>query len=122
MRIEDGDSVVDMDIVRDDCDLLVISENGYGKRTPLSEYHLQARGGKGVMTLKVSDKTGAVTSALVVRGNEEIMVISREGTLIRTSVSDISVLGRATQGVKVMRLDDGDAVIDTAPFVDEDDD
>ena len=70
-----------MDIVRDDCDLLVISENGYGKRTPLSEYHLQARGGKGVMTLKVSDKTGAVTSALVVRGNEEIMVISREGTL-----------------------------------------
>ena len=122
MRIEDGDSVVDMDIVRDDCDLLVISENGYGKRTPLSEYHLQARGGKGVMTLKVSDKTGAVTSALVVRGNEEIMVISREGTLIRTSVSDISVFGRATQGVKVMRLDDGDAVIDTAPFVDEDDD
>ena len=122
MRIEEGDRVVDMDIVREDCDLLVISENGYGKRTPLSEYHLQARSGKGVMTLKVSDKTGAVTSALVVRGNEEIMVISREGTLIRTSVSDISVLGRATQGVKVMRLDDGDTVIDTAPFVDEEDD
>lgn len=120
MRIDDGDSVVGMDIVRDECELLVISEHGYGKRTPLSEYHVQARAGKGVMTLKVSDKTGPVTSALVVRGNEDLMVISREGTLIRTSVSDISVLSRATQGVKVMRLEDGDAVIDTARFVDDD--
>ena len=120
MRIDDGDCVVGMDIVRDECELLVISEHGYGKRTPLSEYHVQARAGKGVMTLKVSDKTGPVTSALVVRGNEDLMVISREGTLIRTSVSDISVLSRATQGVKVMRLEDGDAVIDTARFVDDD--
>ena len=75
-----------------------------------------------MLTLKVSDKTGHVTSALVVRGSEDLMVISREGTLIRTSVSDISVLSRATQGVKVMRLDDGDTVIDTARFVDENDD
>lgn len=122
MRLDGDDSVVSMDIVRDECDLLVISENGYGKRTPLTEYHAQVRGGKGVLTLKVSDKTGHVTSALVVRGSEDLMVISREGTLIRTSVSDISVLSRATQGVKVMRLDEGDTVIDTARFVDENDD
>ena len=119
MRLDADDSVVGMDIVRDDCELLVISEHGYGKRTPLDEYHTQARGGKGVMTLKVSAKTGFVTAALVVHAGEEIMVISREGTLIRTSVNDISVLGRATQGVKVMKLDDGDAVIDTARFVDD---
>ena len=122
MRLDGDDSVVSMDIVRDECDLLVISENGYGKRTPLTEYHAQVRGGKGVLTLKVSDKTGHVTSALVVRGSEDLMVINREGTLIRTSVSDISVLSRATQGVKVMRLDEGDTVIDTARFVDENDD
>lgn len=119
MRLSADDRVVAMDIVKDDCDLLVISENGYGKRTPLAEYHTQIRGGKGVTTLKVSAKTGKLTAALVVRGNEEIMVTSREGTIIRTSVSDISVLNRATQGVKIMRLDEGDTVIDTARFVDD---
>ena len=119
MRLAEGDVVVAMGQVKDDCELFVVSENGYGKRTDLNEYHNQTRGGKGVTTLKVSEKTGPVASAQIVRGNEEIMVISREGTLIRTSVGDISTLGRATQGVKIMKLDDGDAVIATARFVDD---
>ena len=119
MRLNADDVVVAMDMIKDDCELFVISEHGYGKRTDLSEYHKQTRGGKGVTTLKVSEKTGLVASAQVVRGNEEIMVISREGTLIRTSVGDISTLGRATQGVKIMKLDDGDAVFATARFVDD---
>lgn len=119
MNLESGDQVVSMDIVREDGKLLVLSENGYGKRTDLSEYHTQSRAGKGVITLKVTEKTGMVASALIVRDNEEIMAISHEGTLIRTSVNDISTIGRASQGVKVMKLDDGDCVIGTARFVDE---
>ncbi len=119
MRLAEDDVVVALGLVKEESDLFVISENGYGKRTDLTEYHTQTRGGKGVTTLKVSEKTGQVASAQIVRGNEEIMVISREGTLIRTSVGDISTLGRATQGVKIMKLDDGDAVIATARFVDD---
>ena len=119
MRLAEDDVVVALGLVKAEGDIVVISENGYGKRTDLTEYHTQPRGGKGVTTLKVSEKTGQVASAQIVRGNEEIMVISREGTLIRTSVGDISTLGRATQGVKIMKLDDGDAVIATARFVDD---
>lgn len=122
MNLDDGDMVVSMDIVREEGKLLVLSENGYGKRTALSEYHTQSRAGKGVITLKVTEKTGQVAAALIVRDNEEIMVISHEGTLIRTSVNDISTIGRAGQGVKVMKLDDGDSVIGTARFVDENND
>ena len=119
MRLGDDDAVVFMDIVKEKSELLVVSENGYGKRTALDEYRNQTRGGKGVTTLKISDKTGKVASAQIVRGSEEMMVISREGTLIRISVEDISTLGRATQGVKIMKLDDGDMVISTARFEEE---
>ena len=119
MRLGDDDAVVFMDLVKEKSELLVVSENGYGKRTALDEYRNQTRGGKGVTTLKISEKTGMVASAQIVRGSEEMMVISREGTLIRISVEDISTLGRATQGVKIMKLDEGDMVISTARFEEE---
>lgn len=119
ITLADEDKVIGMDVIKENSELLVVTENGFGKRTSLEEYHKQARGGKGVFTLKRNDKTGFIAAALVVRSGEEIMVISREGTLIRMSVNDISVLGRATQGVKIMKLDDNDGVIATARFVDE---
>ncbi len=119
ISLGDEDKVIGMDVIKENSELLVVTENGFGKRTSLEEYHKQARGGKGVFTLKRNDKTGFIAAALVVRSGEEIMVISREGTLIRMSVNDINVLGRATQGVKIMKLDDNDGVIATARFVDE---
>lgn len=119
INLTDEDTVIGMDVVKENSELLVVTENGFGKRTSIEEYHNQARGGKGVYTIKRNKKTGYITAALVVRSGEEIMVISREGTLIRMSVNDISVLGRATQGVKIMKLDDNDSVIATARFVDE---
>ena len=100
---------------------IIISENGYGKRTALEEYATtKARGGKGVITFKVSEKTGKVAAGLVVLEGEEVMVISKEGTLIRLSTSDISIFSRNTQGVKVMRLGDGDNVIAAARIAGED--
>jgi DNA gyrase subunit A len=120
IRLRDGDEVVSMAIVSpsesDTAELLAVSENGYGKRTPLSEYPVQGRGGQGVITLKVTDKTGNLVSLEVVRGDEELMVLSANGVAIRTSVDSISTYGRPSQGVKVMRIGDHDRVIAAFPI------
>lgn len=121
MRLGEDDRIIAMDIVQKEASLLVITENGYGKRTALSEYHSQGRGGKGVFTISFrGNKRGErIASALVVRDGEEVMVISREGTLIRFSVNDISQIGRTTCGVMMMRLDEGDEVISMDRIMDE---
>ena len=90
--------------------MLTISENGYGKRTELSEYPLQIRGGKGVKTLAVTEKTGEVAGLKAVQGEEDIVLIDRDGTLIRFACEQVSVIGRLTQGVKLMRVEDGSRV------------
>ena len=90
--------------------MLTISENGYGKRTKLEEYPLQIRGGKGVKTLAVTEKTGEVAGLKAVQGDEDIVLIDRDGTLIRFACDQVSVIGRLTQGVKLMRVDDGSRV------------
>ena len=94
----------------DDGELLTVSENGYGKRTAISEYPLQGRGGQGVITLKVTDKTGKLVALERVGGDEELMVISANGVAIRTRIEEISSYGRPSQGVKVMRIGDSDRV------------
>jgi DNA gyrase subunit A len=109
-----GDVVVGMVGVRDDSTLLVVSENGMGKRTEVDEYRFQRRGGKGVINLRVSEKTGKVISIKSVRDEEQLMLITREGVVNRQSVSEIRVIGRATQGVRLMNLDEGDQVVDVA--------
>ncbi len=120
IRLRDGDEVVSMAIVSSSeanaAELLAVSENGYGKRTPLSEYPVQGRGGQGVITLKVTDKTGHLVSLEVVRGDEELMVLSAMGVAIRTSVDSISTYGRPSQGVKVMRIGEQDRVIAAFPI------
>jgi len=114
IRLSEGDRVVAMDLVIPRGELLVISSNGYGKRTVLSEYPLQSRGGSGVKTLHITEKTGPVAAARVVLPEQELMLISTSGVVIRTAVNNISCLGRNTQGVTVMRLDPGCAVASIA--------
>jgi DNA gyrase subunit A len=105
------DYVIDMDVVRDNADLLVVTEHGYGKRTPLSEYRAQKRGGKGVQTIRPSRRNGKVVGIKVVRADDEVMLITAEGIIIRTEVRGISEMGRATQGVTLIKPQEGDSVV-----------
>ena len=117
MRLRRSDEVIAMDIARDDSDLLVITENGFGKRTPLNEYATKGRGGLGVRTVTLTDKKGYLVGVRVVRENHEIAIQSRDGTVIRMRVDGIGRYGRATQGVKVMNLREGDKVSAVALYV-----
>lgn len=105
-----GDSVVTIDIAVSDEYLLVVSENGYGKRTPMTEYALQKRGGKGLITYKTSDKTGNIVGARIVKDEDQLMLINNSGIAIRINVSDVSINGRATMGVKLMRSEEEDKI------------
>lgn len=120
IRLNKDDYLVGMDLVEKDKDLFVISEYGYGKRTPLEEYRVQTRGGKGVKTYNIKDSTGPIINAKVVDEDDEVMLISFSGTIIRLSVSDISTMGRATQGVRLMNMRDEDRVVSVAKTIDED--
>ncbi|BDG45445.1 MULTISPECIES: DNA gyrase subunit A [Parageobacillus] len=106
ITLEDGDEVVGMEILEDGCDVLVVTKNGYGKRTPSSEYRIQSRGGKGIKTCNITEKNGTVVAVKTVTGEEDLMLITASGILIRIAVSDISRMGRNTQGVKLIRLSD----------------
>ena len=112
ISIEDGDEVVGMICVEPDSkqDVLVLSENGYGKRTDLDEYRITNRGGKGVKTINVTEKTGKLISIQAVTDDNDLMIINRSGLTIRTAVSQIRLAGRATQGVRIINLRDGDAI------------
>jgi DNA gyrase subunit A len=120
IELEKGDQVIGMVVVRRDASLLVVSQKGYGKRSELSDYRVQKRGGKGIITLKKTDKTGSIVALMEVIPDDELMMITRHGVIIRLPVDGIRVIGRNTQGVKVMNLDSGDAVVDVARVVKED--
>lgn len=117
IKLIDDDYVVGMELAREDSQLLVITSNGYGKRTPMKEYRQQARGGKGVFTVRPSERNGQIVGALVVKADEEIMAISKEGIIIRIKVDDISTMGRTTQGVTLMRVGENDKVVAMARVV-----
>ncbi len=120
IELEKGDEVIGMVVVRREASLLVVSEKGYGKRSELSDYRVQKRGGKGIITLKKTEKTGPIVALKEVIPDDELMMITRHGVIIRLPVDGIRVIGRNTQGVKVMNLDSGDAVVDVARVVKED--
>ncbi len=109
ITLRQDDEVVDMEVLKEDSDILIVTHNGYGKRTPAVEYRLQHRGGKGIKTCNITEKNGSLVTMKVVNGEEDIMVITTGGVLIRMAVSDISTMGRNTQGVKLIRLDGDDA-------------
>jgi DNA gyrase subunit A len=120
IQLERDDHVIGMVVIRRDATLLVVSERGLGKRSVLADYRVQKRGGKGIITLKCTDKTGAVVALKEVIPDDELMIVTRHGVIIRLPVEGIRVIGRNTQGVKVMNLDSGDAVMDVARVVRED--
>ncbi|MBU0460110.1 MAG: DNA gyrase subunit A [Nanoarchaeota archaeon] len=123
IRLRSGDEVVGMLVAEEGKNILTLTEKGYGKRTPVTEYRLCNRGGKGVTNIKITSKNGWVQSVKLVDGEEEeLMLISREGIGIRIPVSSISVIGRATQGVRVMRMNEGDTLAASAKIVVEDSD
>jgi DNA gyrase subunit A len=125
IRIKKGDEVVGMDVIEKNVPidektkkpmkqyLLIVMDNGYGKRTDVSQYKVQGRGGSGIKTAKITSKTGSIILASKIEdsnGEEDLIVISQQGQVIRTNIKSISVLGRDTQGVRIMKLDEGDKV------------
>jgi DNA gyrase subunit A len=120
IKLEKRDEVVALAIVVPDAKLLVAGENGIGKRTDFEEYRAQSRGGKGIITMKTTEKTGAVIGALTVRDADEIMLITVKGQMVRTFVKDIREAGRNTQGVKLIELESGDKLQAIAPVIGED--
>ena len=116
-----GGKLVNMDVVIDNCDVFVITKNGYGKKTPINEYRITNRGGKGVKTLNITEKNGDIVSFNVVSGNnKDLMIVTDEGIVIRIDVSQISTLSRVTQGVKLINLRDGQFV-STVAIIDNND-
>lgn len=110
IALDEGDRVIDMDVVDPDKDVLIVTAGGYGKRTPMSEYRTQTRGGKGIKTLNITEKNGPVVSLKVVQDDEDLMIMTTSGTLIRISMSGINTMGRITQGVKLINIREDDAV------------
>lgn len=117
ITLREGDHVVSMDKVRKDGDVLVISSQGYGKRSRIDDYRLQSRGGVGIRNIKCTPRNGHVVSVRITKEDEEIMMISAEGAMIRLRVGDIPVMGRSTQGVILMKLSEGDRVVAVARVV-----
>jgi DNA gyrase subunit A len=122
MKMRGDDEVISLAIAQDDSDLLVVTENGYGKRTRVADYPRKGRGGMGVKTIQLTESKGHLAGARVVRDGYQVMLISTGGTVIRMPVEDVKRLGRATQGVIVMRLRGEERVSSLAPVVESDDD
>jgi len=121
INLRKGDEVVDMAIVDPAGDVLVVCENGHGKRTPVEEYRQQGRGGTGIINIKTSDRNGRVVAVKAVRDEDELMLISMQGIIIRFPLKDIRPIGRNTQGVRMIKLDEGDKLCAVARVVPEED-
>jgi DNA gyrase subunit A len=111
IRLPEGEEVISLIIVDEQGMVLTASQNGYGKRTEIGDFPIHGRGGQGVIALQISERNGRMVGALLVRPDDEIMLISSGGTLVRTPTSDISIQGRNTQGVRLIRLDEGDRLV-----------
>jgi len=117
IRLKDGDQAVSIEILNEGATILTITENGYGKRTRTSEYRVQRRGGKGIFSIKTSERNGLVVCARQVTEGDELMILSGEGKIIRIRSADISVIGRHTQGVKLINLDSSEKVLAVARLI-----
>ncbi|SHT34848.1 DNA gyrase subunit A [Mycobacteroides abscessus subsp. abscessus] len=108
INIDETDEVVGMEVLEENTEILIVTKNGYGKRTPAEEYRIQGRGGKGIKTCNITDKNGSLVAMKAVTGEEDVMLITTGGVLIRMAVSDISTMGRNTQGVRLIRLNESE--------------
>lgn len=119
IRMESGDEVVGMEVLEEGATILTVTENGYGKRTKTKEYRRQSRGGKGIFTMKISERNGPVVYSYRVSDQDELMIITGQGKIIRLRASDISVIGRNTQGVKLIDLGEGEKVVGVAKLMED---
>ncbi|CAM3623899.1 DNA gyrase subunit A [Aeromicrobium ponti] len=120
ISLSGDDEVVGMEVLDDDTQILIVTKNGYGKRTPAEEYRVQGRGGKGIKTCNITDKNGSLVSMKAVTGEEDVMLITTGGVLIRMAVNDISTMGRNTQGVRLIRInEDADEAVSTVAKVEK---
>ncbi len=120
INLAKDDSVVGLLVIKRQASILIVTEKGYGKRSDINDYRVTRRGGKGIITVKTTDKVGKMIAMMEVNDNDELMIISSQGMVIRQSMKDIRVMGRNTQGVRVIRLNEGDAIADIAKIVLED--
>jgi DNA gyrase subunit A len=121
ITLREDDAVVAMEVVRPGGTLLTVTENGYGKRTELDEYRVQSRGGVGIINIQTSDRNGQVVGIAFVQDDDELMLISQQGKILRMVVHDIRTIGRATQGVRLIEMEDGDRVVSVARLAERDD-
>ncbi|HPC48179.1 MAG TPA: DNA gyrase C-terminal beta-propeller domain-containing protein, partial [Deltaproteobacteria bacterium] len=123
IKLDDGDMVVGMDVVTGEDDLVIsLTENGYGKKTPISRYPVQNRSGKGVYTVNITPKTGGLVGLRVIKETDELIVISSSGQIVRLGVSQIRTTStRSTQGVRVIRLREDEKIVDFTKYMNEDD-
>jgi DNA gyrase subunit A len=122
IELDEGDAVVSLQVVREGGTVLTVTCNGYGKRTPLDEYRLQSRGGKGLINIKTSDRNGPVVGVNFLRAEEQVMLITEKGMIIRLNTADISTIGRNTQGVRLIQLEEGDHLVSVARLAEREDD
>jgi DNA gyrase subunit A len=120
ITLRDGDEVVAMEIVREGGTLLTVAQNGYGKRTELEEYRLQTRGGVGIINIQTSDRNGKVVGIAFVYADDQVLLISQQGMILRTRAGDIRSIGRATQGVRLIEMEEGDEVVGIAKLAEKD--
>ena len=121
MKLDEGDEGVALDLVEQGATLLAVSENGYGKRTEMDEYRLTRRGGKGIITMKTTEKTGRVIGVRMVTDDDQIMLVTSGGKVIRLRVNEIRVIGRNTQGVRLIELEEGERVASVARLAERED-
>jgi DNA gyrase subunit A len=117
--LRDDDEVVGMEVLRAGGTILTVTENGYGKRTEIDEYRVQSRGGLGIINIQTSERNGKVIGVACVLENEELMFITEQGMILRTQANGISLIGRATQGVRLIDMDEGDRTVSVARLEDQ---
>jgi DNA gyrase subunit A len=123
MRLKDDDFIVGAQVITTDESILTVTEKGYGKRSPIEEYRLQKRGGRGVYAIKPSERNGDIIGAMQVYDNDEVILIADSGKMIRMDLSTIRIIGRTTQGVRLINIEEHEKVVamDTVAFVENDD-
>jgi DNA gyrase subunit A len=122
ITLREADEVVAMEVVREGGTILTVAQNGYGKRTGLEEYRLQSRGGVGIINIQTSDRNGKVVGIAYVHDDDELLIISQQGMILRMKAGDIRTIGRATQGVRLIEMEEGDNVVSVAKLAEKEDD
>jgi DNA gyrase subunit A len=122
ISLRDDDEVVAMDLVREGGTMLTVTQNGYGKRTGLDEYRIQSRGGIGIINIQTSDRNGKVVGIAFVHDDDELMLISQQGKILRMVARGVRAIGRATQGVRLIGVDEGDQVVSVAKLAEREED